>query len=80
MGYLPSETRQRLDALLDALGLPFACLLVVLPDGIQEGIKVDKKRTGSIVNFVLLKDLGLPFIRGHVDEKMIAQVLMEMMP
>jgi len=42
MGYLPSETRQRLDALLDALGLPLCLPPGVLPDGIQEGIKVDK--------------------------------------
>jgi 3-dehydroquinate synthetase len=39
---------------------------------------MDKKKKGDIIYFVLLKKIGMPFISGSVDLKLITAVIEEM--
>jgi 3-dehydroquinate synthetase len=36
---------------------------------------MDKKKKGDVIHFVLLKKIGMPFINGSIEEKVIADVL-----
>jgi 3-dehydroquinate synthase len=78
MKYLPGEDQERIVALLEALRLP----RVIPPDldtaGILSRLKVDKKKTGERVNFILLKRLGVPFVNGGVPEEIVRQVVEEL--
>ena len=41
-------------------------------------LKMDKKKKGDIIHFVLLKKIGMPFINGNIEHKLIAAVIEEM--
>jgi 3-dehydroquinate synthase len=78
MNYLPPLERERIAAAVAGLGLPHQ----VPPDSSTEGIlsrlKVDKKKSGERVNFVLLKRLGMPFINGGIPKDLIRGVIEEL--
>ncbi|HOJ51662.1 MAG TPA: 3-dehydroquinate synthase [Syntrophales bacterium] len=78
MGYLHSRARTRIEKLLEALELPCHLPFSVTPENILTGIQADKKQEKGEVNFVLLKEIGLPFVRGKIKEDLIAKVLREL--
>ena len=41
-------------------------------------MKMDKKRKGDVIHFVMLKKIGMPFINGNIEQKLIAAVIEEM--
>jgi 3-dehydroquinate synthetase len=41
-------------------------------------LRMDKKKKGDIVHFVLLKKIGMPFVNGGIESKLINEVIEEM--
>ncbi|NPU86247.1 MAG: 3-dehydroquinate synthase [Syntrophaceae bacterium] len=75
LGYLPAEDRQRLVAVLEGVGLPTAIPGGISREKILSHLKADKKKTGTVIHFVLLKKLGIPFLNGGVPEKTVAETV-----
>ena len=73
-----SSERERIAATVAALGLPHRVPGNSSTEGILSRLKVDKKKSGEKVNFVLLKRLGMPFINGGVPRDLIRNVIEEM--
>jgi 3-dehydroquinate synthase len=78
MNYLqPSETR-RIEALIHAAGLPVKIPNSFATDDITSQLRMDKKKKGNIIHFVLLKKIGMPFVDGGIEAEIIGEVLEEM--
>ncbi len=74
-GYLESAGRERIEKLIQKTGLPCRIPESISSEGIISRLKMDKKKEGNIIHFVLLKKIGLPFVNGGIDEKIIAPVI-----
>lgn len=75
LGYLPAEDRERLLAVLKTVGLPVAIPSGIPRERILSGLKADKKKSGTVMHFVLLKKLGIPFLNGGIPEKVVAETV-----
>jgi 3-dehydroquinate synthase len=78
MGYLAAGEARRIEALIGAMGLPVRTPQGGSTESVLSRLKVDKKKSGDRVHFVLLKSLGVPFVNGNVPESMIGEVLEEL--
>ena len=78
MKYLQASERQRIETLIESAGLPTRIPKELRSDGILSRIRMDKKKDGSKVHFVLIKKIGVPFINGGVPEPMIREALEEL--
>lgn len=78
MGYLENNQARRIETLLRKAGLPWKIPEVFSADDIIDALRMDKKKKGDIVRFVLLKKIGMPFIVGSVNLEMITAVIEEM--
>jgi 3-dehydroquinate synthase len=76
--YLSGEDQERINALMIALRLPRLIPQSLDTEGILSRLKVDKKKTGERVNFILLKRLGVPFVNGGVPEEIVREVVEEL--
>lgn len=76
--YLDAGETKRIEALIREAGLPVKIPESLDSDKIIARLKMDKKKKGDIVHFVLLKKIGMPFIDGDIDPKIIAAVIEEM--
>ena len=76
--YLPSEDRERIISLIKAIGLPNRITRTLSPDGILSRIKMDKKKEGDTIHFVLLKRIGTPFVNDGVPEALIRETIEEL--
>jgi 3-dehydroquinate synthase len=74
-GYLECAQRERIESLIGKSGLPVRLPVVLSSEGIRARLKMDKKKKGDVIHFVLLKKIGMPFINGSIDEKVIVDVL-----
>jgi 3-dehydroquinate synthase len=75
MQYLPSEDRQRIIALIGAIGLPDRIPANLSLEGIFTHMKGDKKKAGDTLNLVLLKKIGIPFVTNGVPERLIRETI-----
>jgi 3-dehydroquinate synthase len=75
MHYLPTEDRERIIPLIKAMGLPHHIPKKLSPDGIFARMKGDKKKAGDVLNFVLLKKIGMPFVTSDVPEPLIREII-----
>lgn len=78
LGYLKSGEAGRIEALISQAGLPVRIPKTLSDEKIIAQLKMDKKRKGDTIHFVLLKKIGLPFIHGHIEQRVIADVIEEM--
>ena len=78
MGYLKNSEMERIETLIDQARLPVKIPSSLNADKIINQLKMDKKKKGDIINFVLLKKIGMPFINGNIEPKLIAAVIEEM--
>ncbi len=69
--YLHSEDRERIESLIKDIGLPYRIPGSINTEGILSRLKMDKKKEEDIIKFVLLKKLGMPFVKGGVPEEII---------
>ena len=74
----PSSERLRIERLLGAIGLPDHIPEFIRTEGILSRLKWDKKKTGGMINFVLLKRIGIPFVSAHVTEQILREVIEEL--
>jgi 3-dehydroquinate synthase len=78
MKYLENNETRRIETLIREAGLPVKIPSSLESDKIIARLKMDKKKKGDIIHFVLLKRIGMPFIDGDIDSKIIAAVIEEM--
>jgi 3-dehydroquinate synthase len=71
LGFCEAEDVDRIDSLITAVGLPAAIPPFPLTDYLQAMLK-DKKKTGSIINVVLMKRIGDVFLRPVAQEQLQA--------
>lgn len=76
--YLDTHDRERIETLISKLGL-----LDHIPESVETSVilsrmKMDKKKRGDVINFVLLKKLGVPFVNGSVEEGLIREMIEEL--
>ncbi|MBN1365989.1 MAG: 3-dehydroquinate synthase [Syntrophaceae bacterium] len=78
MGYLKNRETERIESLISKAGLPVKIPQSLNAENIIAQLRKDKKKKGDIINFVLLKKIGMPFIMGNIEHKLIAAVIEEM--
>jgi 3-dehydroquinate synthase len=78
MGYLENDATKRIESLIRLAGLPVKIPKSLDGEKIIAQLKMDKKKKGDIIHFVLLKKIGMPFINGNIEQKLIAAVIEEM--
>lgn len=78
MGYLKKEEAHRLEKVIAQAGLPVHIPKAFGTEDILGQLSRDKKKKGDTVRFVLLKKIGMPFISGGTEPKVIAAVIEEM--
>lgn len=71
----PGEERNRIETLMEIVGLPCRIPHEVRTDGILSRLKMDKKKEGNVIHFVLLKKMGMPFVNGGVPESVLRETL-----
>jgi 3-dehydroquinate synthetase/shikimate kinase len=74
-GHADSELPDRVEAVVAHIGLESRIPAAIQPEQVVEGMKHDKKRRHSRLRFVLLRDIGEPFISDDVDEADVLEVL-----
>jgi 3-dehydroquinate synthase len=75
MRYLPAEDRERIIALIRAMGLPDCIPQNLETEGVFLHMKGDKKKAGDSLNLVLLKKIGIPFVTSSVPEPLIRETI-----
>lgn len=74
-GYLATAERERIERLLDAMHLERTVPGSLDTNDIVERIGVDKKKAGTSVPFVLIKRIGVPFINGSIDGRLVTEAI-----
>lgn len=74
-GYLDQASRERIERIVGEAGLPVRIPQDMATEGILSRLKMDKKKEGDVIHFVLLKKIGMPFVNGGVDDKNIIPVI-----
>ncbi len=71
----PGEERNMIENLMETLGLSRRIPPAVSTDGVLSRLKMDKKKEGNTIHFILLKKMGMPFINGGVPEPVLRETL-----
>ncbi|MDO8785495.1 MAG: 3-dehydroquinate synthase [Syntrophales bacterium] len=71
----PASDRARIERLLEAVGLPVHIPEFIGTEGVLARLKWDKKKSGAMINFVLLKQMGKPFVTAEVTESILREVI-----
>jgi 3-dehydroquinate synthase len=79
-GILAGETAERIVRLIGRLGLPTRLPRTLAPGEVAQTCRLDKKLRGGVVNFVLLKGLGLPARIADVSDEEIDAALRVVQP
>jgi 3-dehydroquinate synthase len=74
-GHASAELVDRVEAVVDHIGLTSVIPASIQPHEVLEGMRHDKKRRHSRPRFVLLKDVGDPFISDDVDDDEILDIV-----
>ena len=75
LGHLPEADGERIVALLQKLGLPVRLPAALDREAIMARMEHDKKKTGGMIHFVLLKRPGMPFVNGGIPVERIREIL-----
>lgn len=78
MRYLPEDELMRVENILVQAGLPAKIPASCAANAVIARLKMDKKKKDNVIQFVLIKKIGMPFVSGSVSEKLIGDVLEEM--
>jgi len=71
----PHGDRERIEHLLENAGLSCRIPHGITTDGIMAKLRVDKKKEGKAIHFILLKKMGMPFINGSVPESILRETV-----
>ncbi|MDI9570524.1 MAG: 3-dehydroquinate synthase [Pseudomonadota bacterium] len=75
LGHLPEADGERIVALLQKLGLPVRLPADLDREVIMARMEHDKKKTGGVTHFVLLKRPGVPFVNGGIPLEKVGEIL-----
>ncbi len=75
LAYLPTVDRERIEGLLERIGLPRRIPAELDRDRLLARIKRDKKKQGHLTPFVLLKKIGQPFINGSIPAETVSRTI-----
>ena len=75
LGHLPDADGERIVALLQKLGLPVRLPAALDREAIMARMEHDKKKSGGMIHFVLLKRPGMPFVNGGIPGERIREIL-----
>ena len=76
--YLDIAQVKRIEEIIQRAALPVKIPRDFSADEIISRLAMDKKKKDDIVHFVLLKKIGMPFVNGGIEDKLIADVIEEM--
>jgi 3-dehydroquinate synthase len=76
--YLDTAQFKRIEEIILKAGLPGKIPCDFSADDIISRLAMDKKKKDDIIHFVLLKKIGMPFVNGGIDDKLISDVIEEM--
>ncbi|MDO9527724.1 MAG: 3-dehydroquinate synthase [Syntrophales bacterium] len=76
--HLSGQDREKIENLITTYDLPCRIPRSIGTEGIVSQLRVDKKKEGETVKFVLLKKLGMPFVNGGVSEAVIEETIREL--
>jgi 3-dehydroquinate synthase len=72
---LPAEDCVRIERLIKSTGFSGHIPETIVLDDIISRLKMDKKKDGNTIHFVMLRKIGMPFINGGVPEMVINDVM-----
>jgi 3-dehydroquinate synthase len=75
IGGLPGRDRERIERLIIKAGLPTTIPSHISTDLIMSKLWADKKKSGAVVNFVLLREIGVPFVTGEVGQGLLRETI-----
>ncbi len=75
LNYLSSKDRKRIESLMKAFGLPHRIPKALASKALLSRMSKDKKKEGTLIPFILLKKIGLPFINGDISETIIRETI-----
>ena len=75
---LPGRDRERIEHLIRKAELPAAIPNHISTELIIAKLRADKKKSGATINFVLLRELGVPFVTGEVGETLLRETIEEL--
>jgi len=75
LDHLSADEGERIEAVLRAVGLPVRIPGDVSAERLLDGLRMDKKKEGADVHFVLLKKIGIPFVNGGVPEALLRKTI-----
>ncbi len=78
IGGLVHEDRVRAENLIGRTGLPTAIPVEIGTDLIMSKLASDKKKSGQTINFVLVRNIGEPFVTGEVKEEILRETIEEL--
>jgi 3-dehydroquinate synthase len=73
--YLSTEDRERIVSVIGRAGLPVRIPRALDTERILSHIKVDKKKEGDKIHFVLLRKPGMPFVNGGVPLGLVKEAI-----
>lgn len=78
MHYLDPAQLKRIVEIIFRAGLPGKIPHDFSAAGIISRLAMDKKKKDDIIHFVLLKKIGMPFVNGGIENKLLSNVIEEM--
>ena len=78
LGALTTPERERIEQLIIKAGLPTLIPGLISTDLVLTKLAADKKKSGPTINFVLLKEIGAPFVTGEVGEGLLRDTIEEL--
>jgi 3-dehydroquinate synthase len=75
LNYLPSTDRERIESLIKAFELPHRIPKDLETKALLSRLTKDKKKEGSLIPFILLKKIGLPFIYSDISKTLIRETI-----
>jgi 3-dehydroquinate synthase len=73
MNYLGGEEASGILSFIRKMGLADRIAAGIETDALLARLKVDKKKQGDNIHFVLLKKMGMPFVNGGVPEAIVRE-------
>ena len=73
--YLDSAQVERIEEIILRAGLPVKIPQDFSAENIISRLAMDKKKKDDVVHFVLLKKIGMPFVNGGIENKLISAVI-----
>lgn len=74
-GHANEDLLERIESIVQHIGLQHRLSEAVSPDAVLEGMNYDRMRRDTGLSFVLLRDVGEPFVSDDVSESEILEVL-----